>query len=184
MFFQVVTWRRRVLKRRWVILVACLTHASLNFTRCYLLPFTPVAICRCPVRLIQLKTKIVFTIKEISPPFYVTVIWITRRKAINVKFWSKSWTYLIVKYFTLFLLTIIFFLFYFFLLLLLFYFFFHLFISLKWFKEENIPLCNFLAQRAGSQTIGSNTHAVTAVPFKGFDWIKAFTRGPTLASRV
>ena len=41
-----------------------------------------------------------------------------------------------------------------------------------------------LAQRAGSQTIGSNNHAGTAVPFKGFDWIKAFPRGPALASRV
>ena len=56
-------------KRRRVILVACMTHTSLNFTRCYLLPFTPVAICRCHVRLIQLKTKIVFTIKEI--PAYI-----------------------------------------------------------------------------------------------------------------
>ena len=41
-----------------------------------------------------------------------------------------------------------------------------------------------LAQRAGSQTIGSNTHAVTAVPLEGFHWIKAFPRGPALASRV
>ena len=41
-----------------------------------------------------------------------------------------------------------------------------------------------LAQRAGSQTIVSNTHADTAVPFKVFDWIKAFLRGPALASRV
>ena len=41
-----------------------------------------------------------------------------------------------------------------------------------------------LAQRAGSKTIGSNTHADTAEHFKGFDWIKAFPRGPALASRV
>ena len=41
-----------------------------------------------------------------------------------------------------------------------------------------------LAQRAGGQTIGSNTHAVTAVPNKEIDWIRAFPRGPAFASRV
>ena len=61
-----------------------------------------------------------------------------------------------------------------------FHFFFFYFIKMILGRKYSIIHAIILAQRAGSQTIGSNTHADTA----GFDWIETFPRGPALASRV